>query len=544
MDIRIILQARLSSTRLPGKCLLPIGGYPLVVLSALRAANTGLPLVLATSTTEEDGILARTAEEHGIRCVRGSLEDVFGRFLLATEDLPDDAWVVRLTGDNCFPDGTFVEALVAQADSAGCDYLGTSSPDDGFPYGLSAEVFRVKALRAVAGDLSAFDREHVTPAIKRAYGARLAEFEGPSHSHLRCTIDTKTDYFRMLSLLSEVKDPISVPWADLCEQLAGEANAPSFRIPWLAHKQGLLGKLTLGTAQLGLPSYGRVNKSGKPADKEAFRLLDTAVRYGITHLDTASAYGDAESRIAHLAAGGLYTEPTVITKLDPLDSLPDDASEGEIVKWVEAAVFRSAHALQKKVLPVLMLHRWSHYRAHGGLIWKTLEGLKEAGVIGRLGASVYHPEEAIEALKVPLITDLQIPFNLLDHRWRSGAFAKAKAARADAVVYSRSAYLQGLLVSDPEHWPQRSGFDANEWVSRIEAIRAQLNRESRADLCIAYLMATPLVDSIVIGVETVKQLEENLKLSRLPELTRAELEMVEDSFTDAPEWLLDPSQWN
>ena len=108
----IVIQARCSSSRLPGKVLLPVAGYPIAVLVAKRAATKGFPVVVATSTDSSDDILASTLRDYGLQVVRGPLEDVLGRCLMAIQNVSDDTAIVRLTADNLFPDGAFVEELV------------------------------------------------------------------------------------------------------------------------------------------------------------------------------------------------------------------------------------------------------------------------------------------------------------------------------------------------------------------------------------------------------------------------------------------------
>ena len=169
MKVIVILQARTASTRLPGKALLPVAGYPCAVLAALRAANRGHDLLVATSDHSSDDELAETFRGYGIKVFRGALDDVLGRYYFATLDLPGDCIVVRLTGDNVFPDGEFVQQLTAaflqtHSEHAHCEYLGVSSPQSRLPYGLGGEVFFVDTLRkAHAGARSAYDREHVGP---------------------------------------------------------------------------------------------------------------------------------------------------------------------------------------------------------------------------------------------------------------------------------------------------------------------------------------------------------------------------------------------
>jgi spore coat polysaccharide biosynthesis protein SpsF (cytidylyltransferase family) len=84
----VVVQARLGSSRLPGKALLPIGNMPIVVLAAKRAGNTELPVRVATSSDRLDDPLVKALLQHGLEVKRGALDDVLGRFLMATEDLP------------------------------------------------------------------------------------------------------------------------------------------------------------------------------------------------------------------------------------------------------------------------------------------------------------------------------------------------------------------------------------------------------------------------------------------------------------------------
>ena len=93
----VIIQARSSSSRLPGKALLHFRGFPLVVLAAKRAASTGRTVLLATSNHLSDDALATVAARYGIACHRGPLDNVLGRFTQALQGYSDDTSVIRLT---------------------------------------------------------------------------------------------------------------------------------------------------------------------------------------------------------------------------------------------------------------------------------------------------------------------------------------------------------------------------------------------------------------------------------------------------------------
>lgn len=221
--MRVILQARCSSSRLPRKVLLPVAGYPSVVLSLKRASNTGLDLLLATSTDSSDDLLAAVVEQSGFPVMRGPLDDVLSRFVMATDDLDDDQLVVRLTADNVVPDGAYIQAIADALRKQGGRYLGPAHPRDGMPHGLSVEVFTVRALReADRFTPRPEDREHVTPFLRRREPD--AVYRPPwargSMAHLGCTVDTRADYERVARLFEGVGDPLSISSHELCQRLA------------------------------------------------------------------------------------------------------------------------------------------------------------------------------------------------------------------------------------------------------------------------------------------------------------------------------------
>ena len=546
--MRVVIQARMSSTRLRGKALLSLAGVPVVVLAARRAASRGAAVIVATSTDPSDDILATVLAENGIRLVRGPLDNVLERFVLATADMVDRDTVVRLTADNVFPDGEFIERIVDERLSTGVDYVGTRSPVDGLPYGLSAEAFTVAMLRLARESASSeADREHVTPWIRRNGSCRYVDRTlfglDSSYEHLRCTIDSQDDYIRMMELFTSLgPDSAGASWRRLVDALAARSDVPRPHSgSQVDGKERPLGELSLGTAQLGMP-YGVANRTGQPSAKIAARILREAIDHGVTLIDTARAYGDAERRIGESLTEKDRERVSVITKLDPLNQLDASASTDQIRDAIDASVMDSRRELRCHFLDVLMLHRWRHRRQFGGIIWDRVLELKEEGAITQLGASVQSPVEAMEALNDIEIRHIQLPYNLLDWRWGSPVFLEKLSQRSDVSVHVRSAYLQGILVSGATSWP-RVLEDREQWIKRLERLVATLGRGNRADLCLAFVRGAPWVTSIVIGVETEEQLRENLQLWLRPPLDLVEQALVQERLSDAPPWLLDPSSW-
>jgi len=141
VSVQAVVQARFGSTRLEGKIMAPICGRPLLgwVIERLRAVAPIKRIVLATSTRAEDDRVEEFAESENVPCVRGPLDDVLGRFLLALERYPASA-VVRATGDNPLLDAPMLERLIEKSRASGADYTGCAGP---VPRGTVAEVVRV-----------------------------------------------------------------------------------------------------------------------------------------------------------------------------------------------------------------------------------------------------------------------------------------------------------------------------------------------------------------------------------------------------------------
>jgi spore coat polysaccharide biosynthesis protein SpsF len=543
-----IMQVRSSSSRLPGKAMLPVSGYPSAVLAALRAGNTGLATLVATSSEPADDALADLFRQYKIPVVRGPLNDVLARYALAAADLPGDCIVVRLTGDNVVPDGSFVQELASAFAESGVEYLTQDSPQSRLPYGLGGEAFTVATLRrAHAQATSAYDREHVGPWIRRNCRVMMhtpRAIGADDFSHLRCTIDDEEDYQRIVRLFKNVDDPVRVGWFELMKRLALLPGVSEFRVPYRMSPQGIHSELTLGTAQMGM-EYGIANRAGQPALPMAIQMVRHAIAHGVTALDTARAYGNAEGVLGEALTGAWRSRVEVITKLDPLASLAHDAAEGKVRAAVDESVRRSCESLRSKTFSTLLLHRSTHHDTWGGAAWLRLLELRDEGTIGTLGASVYEPVEALELLADPAIAHLQIPMNVLDWRWRESGFDRALAGRPDVIVHARSALLQGLLVDNalPSSWPSSHGIDVAECLRQLRRLAAKFERENVTDLCLAYVRSQPWIASVVVGCDTLEQLNENLRLFCQPKLNAEQCAELENSLPKAPEALLNPSQW-
>jgi spore coat polysaccharide biosynthesis protein SpsF len=193
-----ILQARMTSSRLPGKVMAPVLGEPMIgrQVERLRRSNRIDELMVATSTDPSDDPLAAYCEVLGLEVFRGSLNDVLDRYRAALARRPQATTVIRLTADCPLTDPKLIDQVIEHHHEVGADYTSNTLGTRTYPHGLDAEVIRAGALVDAAERADdAYEREHVTPYIyRRPEIYRLAGVaRHESLAALRWTVDVPPD---------------------------------------------------------------------------------------------------------------------------------------------------------------------------------------------------------------------------------------------------------------------------------------------------------------------------------------------------------------
>ncbi len=205
----IIVQARMGSSRLPGKVLLPIAGRPMLSyqLERLREVRRAARIVVATSTEPADGAIAALCDREGVACVRGPEQDVLRRFALAARTVRADA-VARITADCPLLDPELIdEAIAAIEDPAKPPDFVSNMLQPRWPLGMAVEVAATAAL--FEADREATDpeeREHVMPFIWRRPDrySLVSLTRSPDLSHHRWTVDTPEDFELVSRIFAEL----------------------------------------------------------------------------------------------------------------------------------------------------------------------------------------------------------------------------------------------------------------------------------------------------------------------------------------------------
>ena len=280
-----------------------------------------------------------------------------------------------------------------------------------------------------------------------------------------------------------------------------------------------MNKLALGTAQFGL-DYGINNRRGKIPVNEVFAILNYAFTKKIDTLDTAHDYGDSEKII------GQYLHATnqsfkIISKSAPLSP-----------KHLDAFFYQSLKNLKVNNLYGYLIHDFDKFKANPAIL-SQLQKYKKRGRVKKIGFSLYYPHQLEYLLKNKVKFDLiQIPFSIFDQRFVS-YLPKLKSNSIE--VYARSIFLQGLVFKKIADLPKK--------ILKIKPKLQSLSKISKkwqipiAAVCLNFVWNNRYIDKVVIGVDSKKNLEENInnigfvKIIEKEEVTRQLTLLKEDDET-------------
>lgn len=229
-----IIQARMGSTRLPGKVMKPLLGEAILSHVVRRVERSRLvdTAMVATSCAAGDQVIEELCANLGVMCFRGSEEDVLDRYVEAarTAGVEPGDHVVRITADCPFVDPVIVDQVVEEHVSSGADYS-SNTLQRTFPRGADVEVITVETLFLAGAEATeVYEREHVTPFVwRQPQRFRLHNVEAPEHLRrpdLRLTVDTEADYM----LATAIYETLGRPDFGL-EEVVGLLD----RSPWLAY---------------------------------------------------------------------------------------------------------------------------------------------------------------------------------------------------------------------------------------------------------------------------------------------------------------------
>ncbi|MEX2601271.1 MAG: aldo/keto reductase [Balneolaceae bacterium] len=278
----------------------------------------------------------------------------------------------------------------------------------------------------------------------------------------------------------------------------------------------LISKIGLGTVQFGMP-YGISNLRGQTSPEEAWSILEAASDAGIDLLDTASAYGTAEKVLGESGLTGFR----VVSKYMP----PTDGAA------IREQLEQSLDLLYLDRLYGYLAHRPETLMENPGQ-WEELLSLREERLVKKIGYSLNRPEELEQLLEEGFVPDLvQIPYNYFDRRFQPW-FPLLKKQGCE--IHVRSVFLQGLFFMHPEELG--SHFDPVKPI----LLRLRKNIPGLAAALLGFALRQPMIDRVIVGVETVSQLQEHMEAASSIDSSRSPLPKLR---VELPEEILMPSLW-
>lgn len=256
-------------------------------------------------------------------------------------------------------------------------------------------------------------------------------------------------------------------------------------------------KLALGTVQFGL-DYGISNHSGQVPMDEVCSILALAKKHGIFTLDTAAGYGNSEETLGKVGV----SEYQVITKTTSLELGIDSVVEN---------FYSSLNRLNIPSVKGLLIHNIDEIESpQFNALYQVLIDLKNLGMIEQIGFSSYTPEQVDNLLTFFDFDLIQIPFNVLDTRLlEGGQLSRLKQRKIE--IHARSVFLQGLLLN----FNGLNGY-FNQWASHFYSYKKIVEDSSSSllEYALGFVLNTPDIDKVLVGVESEIQLMEIINSSK------------------------------
>ena len=344
-----IVQARMGSTRLPGKVLADLNGRPLLafLLERLEPLPT-IATVVATSDLDRDDPVADVARAANVPAIRGSEQDVLARFQLAMREYPEARHVVRITADCPLTDPEIVDAVVRLHLERSADYTTNVLPRT-FPKGLDVEVATAAAMHLAASDASGpAEREHVMPFFYRhPERFTLANLRsGEDLGDERWTVDTPDDLAVVRRIVEHFGDDRTFGWRAVLQAVGRQVACPPGQLRLRPGREDDRDRLLEWRND---PDSVRFSLTGRPVTPEehgpwlARRLADPATRLligevdgtpvGMVRIDVEDARGVVSIAVAPDQRGLGYGTRLLAELLDELRGDPQvDGLLAEVVE--------------------------------------------------------------------------------------------------------------------------------------------------------------------------------------------------------------------
>ena len=478
----VLLQARLNSSRLYQKSLLPINDKSLVEQCYSNAFfnDKHFDFVVLIPKDKKSYLLEKELVKKNIKYFKGDENNVLLRFSQFLKDKSRDSIVIRLTADNPFVDKKFIKFCFEIFKKKRLKYFSSHENLTNTPYGLSLEIFKAhmifESLKFLKDEKNI---EHVTTYIRKKYlkNSRFfcKEFENLNFK-FKLSIDSHQDYKRIKSIFEYLKVKNFKQLKKINEKIINEnfyKKKPN--------------KIVIGTVQLGKKYFCNNSISQKRADK----ILNSAVSKKVNFLDTASDYGLSEKYIGNFSKK--FNKFFFIST--KLSYIPNIKNKDKIIEKVNLSVINSLKRLKISSIEYFFIH--DPENINNKTIINEIIKFKNTGIIKNLGISIYDPKD-LKILKTGFFDAVQIPFNLFDHK-----FLKFIVNNKKYTIFVRSIFLRGNLTSNKIKLPDQK---YNYLKFFFYDLIKNKNYKNFFQLTFSFLKYLKNINYIIVGFQNNKQM--------------------------------------
>lgn len=287
-------------------------------------------------------------------------------------------------------------------------------------------------------------------------------------------------------------------------------------------------KLILGTVQFG-KKYGINNSIGRPNKDHVFSILNCAFKNKIRTLDTAEDYGKSQEIIGQFIKRNPQKKFKIISKLSSIKKIKKNQLYDRVCK--------SSEIMNVEKLDSFMFHDYKSFKKMDFLSKEIIE-VRNLGQIDKIGISLYDNKSINDIIEnYPFFDFIQIPFNLFDNESKRKKVIDLSVSKK-IKVHVRSVFLQGLFFKKISELD----FSLNKLKPYLTILNEILKKNSLKpqELALKYVMSKNFIDKVVIGVDTIEQFKNNIKiLSKKIKIPIHEIEKIDV----LEKKLLNPTNW-
>lgn len=292
--------------------------------------------------------------------------------------------------------------------------------------------------------------------------------------------------------------------------------------------------LRLGTVQFGM-DYG-INKQKQPSVSDCVAMLDYATQNGVANLDTAFAYGTAESVVGEFLKRKTISREklNISSKLVPnfMDEIAPEDYEAKVLELIKGQL----KTLGTDYLDVYLYHS-ARYIYNDALL-SALQVAKKEGLAKKVGVSVYEPDEAKKGLANDKVDFMQFPYSIFDQRMLASGIFDLPLNGTE--IDTRSAFIQGLIIMGENDIPPFLA-KAKPIVRKIDEVCAKFNI-NRVALAMNFVKQQKSISSLVFGVDNMDQLKADIDYFN-KEIPSSIVNVIANEFKEIEADIVMPSLW-